>query len=312
MKQKTENELFVLKNYMHMTKREMANELNISIPAIEYYLKKNDIHRCKFKFSKEENDFIREHYKDMTYKEIANILGYTEKQIRSRANHMCLTNVRKINDTYFNFIDTPLKAYFLGFIYADGWIHIDDRHYEFGMELQHSDRYILEKLNDELGGLNNIVEKDPKTKIINGNLCHSGKMSRLRIYSKQLVMSLKQNGIETNKTLKTVFPIVSNEYFFDFLRGYIDGDGCFWKYKNHYYMHLTSANDSILNYIHDKLLNEYGITTRIYKEKDKKYRLMCINIHDMGKLIPLLYYDSGIFCLNRKYELVKSYLGSAI
>ena len=115
------------------------------------------------------------------------------------------------------------------------------------------------------------------------------------------------NGIETNKTLKEVFPIVDRKYFFDFLRGYIDGDGCFWKSNNNYYMHITCATTKVLYYIQNILL-EYDIKTQVYMEHDKKYRLMCSNVEGMSKLIPLLYKDIDTLYLKRKFELVKSYL----
>jgi DNA-binding CsgD family transcriptional regulator len=312
MRNKTKNELFVLENFPQMSAMEIAKYLNITIPTVRYYIKKNDLFHA-FRFSKEENQFMKDHYKDMTYKEIANKLGYTERQIRGRINNMGLTKLRQINDTYFDAIDTPLKAYFLGYIFADGWIHIrsDNRGHEFGMELQYRDKYILERLNEELGGLNVISYKEPEEIVICGNLCHSGKSACLRVYSSRIVRGLMKNGIETNKTLKEVFPIVNEEYFFDFLRGYIDGDGCFWKIKNHCYMHITCATDKVLLYIQN-VLQTFDIKTSIYKEHDKKHRLICTNIDSMKKLVNHLYHDQNALFLYRKYELVKSYLdGSA-
>ena len=120
-------------------------------------------------FTDEQEKFMIENYLTMSYKEIGEKLGFTERQIRGRLNNMGYTKVRKINDHYFDVIDTPLKAYLLGFIYADGWICHNEktRNYEFGIELQASDKYILEKINTELGGLNVIYEHEPHDAISN-------------------------------------------------------------------------------------------------------------------------------------------------
>ena len=75
-------------------------------------------------------------------------------------------------------------------------------------------------------------------------------------------------------------------------------------------MHITCASLSLLNYIQAKL-KEYGIETHIYSECERKYRLMCTNVIEMNKLLNRLYYEDGLFCLQRKYEKIAHLLGSA-
>lgn len=167
-------------------------------------------------FSDNDISYMTDNYLNQTYKEIADTLGYTERQIRSKLNNMGLTKKRKINDHYFDNIDTPLKSYFLGFIFADGWVvnSPNTRNYEFGMCLQSTDKYILEKLNNELGGLNMIKHIPPKNHIINGNISHSKEQDVLRIYSKNIVMGLISNGVVENKSLKDVYPVVKKRIIF--------------------------------------------------------------------------------------------------
>ena len=243
----------------------------------------------------------------MPYREIANILGFTEKQIRGRINNMGLTKNRKVNSDYFKTIDCSLKAYLLGFIYADGWVVCNSKtsNYEFGMQLQSQDRYILEKINEVLGGSNIIYHEDPCDKIINGVTTRSGHSDVLRVYSKQLVYNLISNGIETNKSSKDIFPIVKDELFFDFLRGYIDGDGCFSISKNHITCHITCNSVVPLKYIGDKLKTDYKINSTIYSENEHKNRIY-ISISNMKEFVNHLYYRDDLFCLKRKYEIVKS------
>ena len=64
-------------------------------------------------FNEQQINFMKENYLTMSYKEIADILGFTERQVRGKLNNLGFTKLRKINDNYFDTIDTSLKAYFL-------------------------------------------------------------------------------------------------------------------------------------------------------------------------------------------------------
>ena len=258
-------------------------------------------------FNEQQINFMKENYLTMSYKDIADILGFTERQIRGKLNNMGLTKLRKINDHYFDVIDTSLKAYFLGFIFADGWLINNpvNRNYELGMELQSEDRYILEKLNEELGGQNIIYHSQPTKRIINGQLAHIRCMDCLRIYSKNIVQGLINHGVVPNKTQKDIYPVVDNEFFFDFLRGYIDGDGCFYTHNSYTNMHITCSSKVVLDYLKNRL-SCYDICTHVYQEKDKKFRLVCCNDNSMKKLVNHLYYSDDLFCLQRKYIKIKT------
>ena len=268
-------------------------------------------------FTLEQEQYIRENYKNKSYKEIAEDLGnFTERQVRGWVNNSGLRKNRIINDTYFSEIDTPLKAYLLGFIYADGWVIAIDsenkRNYEFGMQLQSEDKYILDKINSELGGVCPIIHHNPYEHYICGIKTKSNHSDCIRVYSKPFVMSLIKNGVESNKSKKDVYPIVTENLFFDWLRGYIDGDGCYYTSKktNHLVINITCASYKPLEYIKNKL-EKYNIKTSIYKEKDNKYRLVCFNYNSVISLVNKLYYNSSVFCLKRKYEKIKHLLGLA-
>lgn len=260
-------------------------------------------------FNEEQIEFMKQHYKDMSYKEIANYLGFTERQVRGKINGLGLSKLRKIKSDYFSIIDTPLKAYFLGFIFADGYLvyNPNRRVYELGIELQEDDKYILDLLNLELGNLNNIYYTPAKKVTIEGIEANRKPTYCLRIYSKQIVEDLIQKGIVPNKTHHTSFPKIQEEYFFDFLRGYIDGDGCYYIDKyNCVNIHITSAFDDILYYLQNKLL-DYDIQSSVYKEKERKYRLYIYRKDDANKLVHLLYYDN-VVCLKRKFNKINNIL----
>lgn len=317
-----EQEQFILNNYTTMSNADIASHLGkqykgsqVNSWLYHHDIKKNGqgCYKSTDIFTEQDISYIKEHYMDMTYNEIGKNLGFSAAQISAKVSNLRLpTKKRTINSFYFHNIDTPLKAYLLGFIYADGWIvyNPDQNNYEFGMQLQSSDRYILDKINEVLGNQNIISHKEPRNIIYNTQVIHSGHTDCLRVYSKQLVEDLMLHGIETNKTQKDVYPILNSNLFFDFLRGYIDGDGCYYSNTNYTYMHITSATLSVLQYL-QQTLKTYGIVTHIYSENAKKHRLMCINTNEMYKLVNHLYYEDDLFCLRRKYNLIKHFLSSA-
>lgn len=311
MKIKPYMEDFIRENYKTMTQVAMAKKLgeNVTQSDISWWLKSHGLIQNKRRFSKEDVRFMIEHYQDMQYKDIAEHLGFTERQVRGKLNNMGYSKTRKFNKRYFHEIDSDIKAYLFGFIFADGYVvcRKETRNYEFAMQLQSQDKYILDILNKELGDVHSITHKNPQDKIINGVFTRSGHSDILRVYSKDIVNDLMEHGVVPDKTHNYMLPKVPNEYFFDFLRGYIDGDGCY--YDNHGYigMHITCSSVEILEWV-KLVLDEYGISTFIYKEKDFKYRLHCTNKESVKTLVEFLYHDNFSLCLSRKYDKIKHLL----
>lgn len=310
MKIKPYMEDFIRENYKIMTQVEIAKRLgeNVTQSDISQWLIKNGLIQRRKRFSKEDVQFMIEHYQDMQYKDIAEHLGFTERQVRGRLNNMGYSKTRKFNNHYFHDIDSELKAYFLGFIFADGYVvyREKNRNHEFAMQLKSEDRCILEALNEELGGVHDICHKNPKKKMINGVDTISRDSDVLRVYSKDIVCDLMNLGVVQDKTHNYQLPKIPDEYFFDFLRGYIDGDGCYYN-NGRIMMNITCASKEVLEYLQN-ILQTYGIHTSIYKEKELKYRLNCYRKDDVKKLVNMLYHDGFSLCLSRKYEKIKHLL----
>lgn len=315
MKIKSHMEEFIRENYLNMSQKEIAKALGEGITPgnVQYWLEKNNLYKKKYMFSSEDINYMVNNYKTMSYAEIAKHLSLTERQVRGKLNNMGYTKLREFDKNYFHNIDSELKAYFLGFIFADGWVvyRPESRSYEFGMELQSQDKYILEALNNKIGGVHNIIHKDPETRIIKGVLANCGHGDCLRIYSKNIVEDLISHGVVPDKTHNYRIPLVPSEYFFDFLRGYIDGDGCYYCKGNNVNMKIVCASSFVLEWI-QLILNEYGINTNIYHENELKHSLNCTNQDSMKILINLLYHDNYSLCLTRKYDKIKNLLNGLL
>lgn len=314
-----EQENYILQNFDKLKYQEIANTLNINVSQVAYCVLKNGVRpkRKILDLTEEQKAFILNNYLTMTYNEIGEIVGLTDKQVKGWIRNHCKdrkSKLRQFNDKYFNDITTPNQAYWLGFIYADGWITANSRHYEFAIELKREDEYILKALNEELGGNHLITQKHRKMIICDNTHESESFTSVLRVNSKEIVSGLNKNGIDFNKTKTTTIPMVSDDLFPDFLRGYIDGDGCIHRMnKNILGIHITSANKCGLEYIKKKLEKLYGITSGLYSEDVKKYktkyRLYIFKKECVRKLLDIIYYNKDSIKLNRKYKIYQDFYG---
>src|SRR6478609_846753 len=124
----------------------------------------------------------------------------------------------KLNEDYFQDINTEKKAYFLGLILADGCVHKR----RLTISLQEEDRYILEKFIRELkftGNLYKIKPRNPNHKI----------QYNLTIVSEKIIKDLNRLGIIERKSLVVKFPKIDDNLIVHFIRGVFDGDGSVFK-----------------------------------------------------------------------------------
>lgn len=304
-----EQQLFIINNYLNMTYQDIANQLgDYTATQIAGWLHNNGYYKgASSIFNEEEKEYIRSNYLSKSYREIGKDLGYSERQIRGWINHNCEKKCRVFNTRYFQDINNSTKAYWLGFIYADGWISDN----ELGIQLQKKDEEHLIKFNNELGGVHKISHSHFEGVIYNNKVTSITDSSTLRIYSSDMVRDLINDGINYNKTYADGFPKVRDVFFFDFLRGYIDGDGCIYLSKDNKQLavHITSANKTILLYIKEKLWEEYRIKSNVYSETDLKHRIMVTGKMALN-LLDLLYENKSGERLERKYQKYLEIKGS--
>ena len=261
-------------------------------------------------FTIKQIEYLKINYDKMSYKEIADNLGFTERQIRGKINGMGLVKIRQFNDEYFKNIIKHNQAYWLGFIYADGYVVLNQKsgNCELGIELKQTDIELLECFNRELGNVHKIHIQH-KHKNFNGYQYETDSCI-IRIYSKKIVKDLMNLSVYPNKTNRNEFPKCDN-LFWDFFRGFNDGDGCLHISKrNHMFIQLTNSNKDFLNYLKDNIYLLLNIQGSIYQETDHKYRLVYFRKNDVKLLLDTIYKDENCIKLQRKYNIYKSHYGS--
>jgi hypothetical protein len=114
---------------------------------------------------------------------------------------------------------------------------------------------------------------------------------------------------------------VPDEYFADFLRGYLDGDGCILTYTDRYntykgkqyvyqrlYVRFYSASERYLSWLRGELNRLLGTSGGIGGGKGGRARVLTYAKKDSIRLIRWMYYDPDVPCLERKRAVAVQYL----
>ena len=140
-----------------------------------------------------------------------------------------------LNENYFKVLDTPEKAYVLGFIYADGCISHNQDSYRISITQIAERKDILYKIKKELESTSEItLVKDVKNETYH-----------LNFYSRTLGEDLIKLGCTPNKSLTIQFPnFIPDHLMHHFIRGIFDGDGCIWNGKRRKMLVKDSSRES--------------------------------------------------------------------
>lgn len=213
-----------------------------------------------------------------------------------------------LNEHYFDKIDTPNKAYILGFLYADGYN--EESKSTICLSLQESDKEILERIRIELNSekeLDYILQEQR----ISSNGYHYNNMYKLILYSTHMSKMLANWGVVKNKSLILEYPnFLCNNLESHFIRGYFDGDGSFChrlseKYGRRDLITFTSTENfccSLLNRLHvHHVISGGGIYDASCHNGITKV-LSVSGVNQTKRLLDWLYADAELY-LKRKHDL---------
>ena len=213
------------------------------------------------------------------------------------------------NKDYFQIIDSADKAYWLGFLYADGCInrnYKNEKLKSMSLELQlcSDDKHHLEKLNQSLESNVEIHDKISKYKD------KEYKSSRLCISCTKMCYDLIDKGCTPQKTYTIRMPsfdIVPEYYMRDFIRGYFDGDGCIcittMNGKPHIETVITGMED-MLKDISSFLISRKIITVvpKIHHDTRSSASSMYFYGDTVKDFLDYIYENCNDLCLDRKYN----------
>ena len=201
----------------------------------------------------------------------------------------------KLNVDYFKNIDSEDKAYWLGFLYADGCVTQNKKCLIVNLapiDVGHLEKFI------------NCIQSNHVIRYKDGNRYVS-----LLICNKQFVSNLIDKGCVPAKSLILKFPskdIIPAHLIKHFIRGYFDGDGCFSAIMR---KPLNKPNPILCAEI--KFLGTYDMMKHISQElpsgnaeiasDGKIYKIRYHKKEILQSILSYMYDDSTIY-LDRKYQ----------
>ena len=223
----------------------------------------------------------------------------TEIDFNRYAYHMG-KRTYELNEELFDNIDSVDKAYWLGFLFADGY-NQEDRN-AITIALQSSDEKHLKKFQKFLSS--NIPVKHYITK--------GYESVKITISSYHMSRALAQLGCVKAKTKIRKYPIIPSEFNRDFIRGYFDGNGCFSHSDKDKSWQLTFTGNlqlmiDIQRILEEEVqLNHLKLNTRKDKESVSLHysgRKIC------GRILEYMYDNADTFLDRKKDKYSKLYLG---
>ena len=203
------------------------------------------------------------------------------------------------NDDYFENIDTENKSYWLGFLFADGYVRNRGNSFNIELTLSSKDREHLIKFKND-------IESNCEIKDSCIRRTYKGKQveyysSGLMISSSKMFEDLNRHGCVQRKSLILEPPKnIPINLISHFIRGYFDGDGFVSTYsgsKKLEYKIGFLGTYSFLDWL-NHVLHESGCSLRNIQNKNKIHQLQ-YNTKDKNSIFEFLYSQSNIF-LNRK------------
>ncbi len=184
-------------------------------------------------------------------------------------------------------------AYAIGLLVSDGCLSKDGRH----IVLTSKDKEQLMAFNECLGLTEKICEKYSGS----GNVSCYVQFSDVVFYKFLLQIGLTP---AKSKTISAVH--IPKKYFFHFLRGYFDGDGCsysyhdsIWRNSYRFYVSFASGSEKYVVWLRNRLMECVGLKGSINRKKGSSNVQLKYAKREAVILVKKMYYRNSV-CLERK------------
>lgn len=205
----------------------------------------------------------------------------------------------KCNYDYFASIDSKEKAYWLGFLAADGCNYQRETNATILLNIHQKDFNHLEKFKKCLESnipINCVIQ--------NSGFSNNTPMCRFAINSKKMSKDLENVGIVPRKSLILKPPKIQEQFYLAFILGYFDGDGSLYKTsQNNNFSFSIEGTKEILEWIKQVLNLDCKLEQR-YNDLKNNYYIRIGGTNKVYNIIKKLYSESNIY-LERKYLIYK-------
>lgn len=221
----------------------------------------------------------------------------TENNIQiSSDNHKYKADYRK-----FKIIDSVEKAYWLGFIAADGCVYTREKNSTIRIQLSTIDKTHLEKFKKFMNAnvnIANIIQTNGYASIAKPSY-----MSVIAFNSNDMAQDLINLGIVPNKSKLLQIPNIRSEYYLPYILGYFDGDGSLVKFANGEYNINITGTKATIEWINQVLQVSSHLEKR--NANTETYHIRCGGTNKPYSIMKQLYDSCPNVHLDRKYKIYK-------
>lgn len=226
-----------------------------------------------------------------------------KKQIGSLRSNKVNSRRYVCNMDFFETIDSEDKAYWLGFIYADGYVASVGSSKRVGIALASKDTKHLEKFKEVLETDYPIHQYQSS-----GGYSDQTRYCRIEIYGDKMHNDLSKHGAIKNKSLVLKPPMLREDLVRHFIRGYFDGDGCITSYKTNeehkarFSIKILGTKE-MLDYIKSFIESHTEIRIRQYSQRRESCSVLTLEFggsQQVKTFLDILYQESAVY-LERKY-----------
>lgn len=239
---------------------------------------------------------------------ISKIMGVNHNRIREimKENKIRVRTDReqalqyKCNENFFDVIDTEQKAYWLGFIYADGYIVAKRKHNsrKLGIAISEKDVELLKRFKKDIESTHPIGKYESTASSFEGSYPYV----RVIISSSKIAEDLFRLGVFEQKTEKIQFPTenqVPKRLIHHFIRGYFDGDGSISQYqkKSAFTISFCGTREFL-----DGLQNYFGTSLKLDKRHDNNVNNYSLGIggnRQVEEILDDIYKDATVFLMRK-------------
>lgn len=130
---------------------------------------------------------------------------------------------------------------------------------------------------------------------------------RIQFKNRMFYDFLLSIGLTPRKSLTMGKLVIPHKYFFDFLRGCFDGDGCFysywdprWRSSHMFYIVFASASLKHINWLQEEIGARLNIKGHITGKKENVFFQLKYAKKEALGIIKKMYYNHKVICLSRK------------
>lgn len=290
--------------------KEIAKELNVHPNTVGNYAKKLGLNKKRLS-KKEKEDIIKKIKNGEFYSDIAQEYDVSPQAIKQIADKNNISNNRvfkrkhSVNENYFEEIDNERKAYWLGFLTADGCVTYSTEYYKTNnkpnrlqINISNKDINLLKAFCEDIGyDKEKIIVYEPIGTYASNLMC------KISINSVKICSDLSKYKIVPNKTSNEEFIILEDDLMSHYIRGFLDGDGTVYKSNNGTHVNFCGSYkylSDLKQYLQNKNIIENDNSITKYKEKNICY-FSFSNKKDIESFKKYMY-DTATLFLDRKYN----------